>query len=260
MTPRSPSKRKSVAAHHKKQDKSDHGLQILSEKKLDTAEGTLRQQLNQRKLSNEITLSTKISPTSHAGPVYFECMLKNRQEVLSTAAVFSGIFEQSQQDPAPGFVDGNYTENVRFQAINISLADTHLDVPLFQILGELVPAGGSFLVSYNPISNNSRVHKETKQALERGYPPVATPLGYLLFLAGCGMGLKGPHPTEDVSGESTKLQGFKALHSEERKRKGLSLVRELHQFIGTRPEDDEPARACKTRAFATIEKIQSEGS
>ena len=237
------------------------GLQILSEKKLNAAECTLRQQLNERKLSNEITLSTKTTPTSLTGPVHFECLLKNGQGVLSTGVVFSGIFEQSQQDPVPGCVDGDYTENVRFQAINISLTDTRLDVPLFKILGELVPAGGSFLVSYNPTSNNSRVHKETKEALGRGYPPVATPLGYLLFLAGCGIGLKDSHSTEYGLGESAKLQGFKALNSEERKRTGLSLIRELHQFIGTSSEaDDELARACKTRAFATIEKIQSEGS
>jgi len=231
----------------------------LSEKKLNASEAVLRQQLNQRKLSNEITLSTKTTPTSLRGRVYFDCLLKNGQGVFSTEAVFSGIFEQ--QDPVPGCVDGDYTENVRFQVINISLTDTRLDVPLFKILGELVPAGGSFLVSYNPTSNNSRVHKETKQALDRGYPPVATPLGYLLFLAGCGIGLKDSHSTEYGSGESAKLQGFKALNSEERKRKGLSLIRELHQFIGTSSEaDDELARACKTRAFATIEKIQSEGS
>jgi hypothetical protein len=145
---------------------------------------------------------------------------------------------------------------VSFQSINISLTQTGLDVPLFKILGELVPAGGSFLVSYTPSSDESRAHKETEQGLRRGYPPVVTPLGYLLFLAGCGTRLKDQR-IQDGRGGSGKVQGFKPLDAEERKRKGLSLIRELHQFIAAKSEDDELARAGRTRAFATIEKIQT---
>lgn len=214
--------------------------------------------MNHRRLSNEITLTTKISPTLIAGRVYFDCLLRNQQEILSTTSVFSGIFNQGRQDPSAGCVDGDYFENVAFRSINISLTEAGLDVPLFKVLGELVHAGGSFLVSYTSVSDESRVHKQTEQALAKGYPPVVAPLGYLLFLAGCGVKLKDRRAaTDDKRNEPSKLQGFKALNTEERKKKGLSLIRELHQFIGSRPENDELARACRTRAFATIEKIQT---
>ena len=229
----------------------------MSAKQLKEAEVILKQKLNQRKLSNEIMLSTKTSPALLAGRVQFDCLLKTQQGTLSTAAVFSGSFSQGRQDFSPGCVDGDYFEHVTFQSINISLTDTGLDVPLFKILGELVPSEGSFLVSYTPSSNESRAHEETKQALERGYPPVVTPLGYLLFLAGCGMRLKDRRYMQDGRGGSGKLQGFKPLNAEERKRRDLSLIRELHQFVSTKSEDDELARACRTRGFATIEKIQT---
>jgi hypothetical protein len=202
-------------------------------------------------------LSTRISPALLAGRVQFDCLLKTQEGALSTAVVFSGSFNEGGHDLSPGCVDGDYFENVAFQSINISLTQTGLDVPLFMILGELVPAGGRFLVSYTPSSDGSRAHKETEQGLRRGYPPAVTPLGYLLFLAGCGTRLKDQRYTEDGRDGSGKLQGFKPLNAEERKRKGLSLIRELHQFIAAKSEDDELARACRTRAFATIEKIQT---
>lgn len=227
----------------------------MSEKELKGAEFILRQLLDERNLSNEISLSMKITPTSITGRVHFVCLLKNRQTILSSAAVFSGIFEQSQRGSA-GCVDGDYFEDVAFQSINISLTDTGLDVPLFKILGELIPAGGTFTVSYAPAPEESRSHKETKQALERDYPPVVTPLGYLLFLADCGIDLKDKRSTEGQR-QSGKIQGFRALNAEERKKKGLSLIRELHHFLGTRSEDDELARACRTRAFAAIEKLHT---
>jgi hypothetical protein len=171
--------------------------------------------------------------------------------------VFSGIFNQGRQTHSTGCVDGDYFENVSFQSIKLSLTDTGLDVPLFKILGELVPGGGSFLVSYTPNSDESRAHNQTKQALERLYPPVVTPLGYLLFLADCWIGIKDKRSTKDGGDGLAKLQGFKALNAEESKRKGLSLIRELHQFFGTKFENDELARACRTRAFAAIEKIHA---
>jgi hypothetical protein len=228
----------------------------LNEKELKGAEFVLRQHLDERNLSNEISLSTKITSTSITGRVRFDCLLKDRQTILSTSAVFSGIFEQSQEGPTAGCVDGDYFEDVTFQSINISLTGTRLDVPLFKILGEIVPAGGAFIVSYAPASEESRSHKETKQALERDYPPVVTPLGYLLFIADCGIDLKDKRSTEGQR-QSGKIQGFRAVNAEERKKKGLSLIRELHHFLGTRSEDDGLARACRTRAFAAIEMLHA---
>jgi len=216
--------------------------------------------LNQRNLSDEIMISVGISPALLAGRMHFDCLLKNRKGILSSAAVFSGIFNQGRHDPSVGCVDGDYFENATFQSVNISLTDTGLDVPLFKILGELVPAGGSFLVSYAPVSAESKAIKQTEQALGRGYPPVATPIGYLLFLAGCGVKLTDRRSTHDKRRNPSKLQGFKPLNAEDGKRKGLSLIRVLHQFIGTDSGDDELARACRTRAFATIEKIHVMGA
>lgn len=173
---------------------------------------------------------------------------------MSAGPVFSGILIRGQSRLV-GCVDGAYFENATFPFGSILLNDGGLDATLFGFLGELVPAGESFTVSYSHAGRESKVHKQTIQALNRGYPAVVTPLGYLLFLAGCGMGLKNLHPRNPRE-SSGKLQGFKALNSADLKKKGLRLIRELHKFMGTQKENDGLARECRLRAFAAIEKTQ----
>lgn len=221
------------------------------------AEATIRQSLEGRKLSENLALLTKTNPTLLTEQLHFEIYLLSGREgriLLSTAPVFSGVLIRAHGRPVD-CVDGDYFEDATFSTSTISLNDESLDATFFGILGELVPAGGSFKVSYSFPGRRSKVHEQTSQALERGYPPVVTPLGYLLFQAGCGVGLKDLHPRNSRE-SSSKLQGFKALNSEDLRRKGLRLIRELHQFVGTDTEDDELARACRVRAFAAIEKTQ----
>jgi hypothetical protein len=222
---------------------------------LRVAEAAIRRSLEGRKLSNNLTLQTKTNPTLLTGQLHFEVyLLGGREGVLSAAPVFSGILIRGQARLV-GCVDGDYFENAAFPSGSISLNDGGLDATIFGILGELVPAGGSFTVSYSHAGRDSKVHKQTSQALGRGYPPVVTPLGYLLFQADCGIRLKNLHPRNPRE-SSGKLQGFKALNSGDLKKKGMQLIRELHQFMGSQAEDDELTRTCKLRAFAAIEKTQ----
>ena len=190
------------------------------------AEAAIKRSLEARKLSNHLTLQTKTNPTLLTGQLHFEVYLLSGEGVLSTAPVFSGILIRGQTRLV-GCVDGDYFENATFPSGSISLNDESLDATLFEILGELVPAGGSFTVSYSHAGRESKIHKQTSQALGRGYPPVVTPLGYLLFLADCGLGLKNLHPGNPREG-SGKLQGFKALNSEDLKKKGVRFIQDDH--------------------------------
>jgi hypothetical protein len=55
-----------------------------------------------------------------------------------------------------------------------------LEEALFLALSDLVPAGGHLMVEYD-----SPAQRESERILTLDYPPVTSPLGYLLFRAGC---------------------------------------------------------------------------
>jgi hypothetical protein len=136
-----------------------------------------------------------------------------------------------------------------------SLGDVSLDVEFFKVLGGLIPPGGSLMVSYSLFSKESRVHRETKQGLDRGYPPVVTPLGFLLFTAGCGMGFKDWYFAEGGREGPEKLQGYKPSDSDMVRERADAMLRELRAFLNISTQDDL-ARQCKLRAEQVISELE----
>ena len=63
----------------------------------------------------------------------------------------------------------------------LDLSDVGMDEEIFQCLGRAVESGGSLLVSYE---GKDSVHRDTREALSRGIPPILTRLGRLLECAG----------------------------------------------------------------------------
>jgi len=78
-----------------------------------------------------------------------------------------------------------------------------------------------------------------------------TPLGFLLYSAGCGIGFKDGYFAEGVREGPEKLQGCKPLNSGVAKEKTDSMLRELHDFAKGIPQDDF-AQVCKSRAERVI--------
>lgn len=185
-------------------------------------------------------------------------LLKDQGNVSSIDPVFSGLFSRGRPSQfILGWVDGDYFETATFPSSdNFSLSEAALDASFFKIIGGLVPPGGSFMVSYSLFSKESKIHKETKQALDRGYPPVVTPIGFLLFQAGCGMGFKDWYFAEGGREGPEKLQGFKPMNSEAAKEKAKSMIQELHRFRSVQSENHELTHACKSRADHVIRELQ----
>ncbi len=100
-----------------------------------------------------------------------------------------------------------------------------------------------------------RLHRETRQGLDRGYPPVVTPLGFLLYSAGCGIGFKDWYFAEGGREGPEKLQGYKPLNSEVAKQKNDFILRELRDFANGLPQDDF-AQECKLRAERVISELE----
>lgn len=210
-----------------------------------------------KSLSRGFEIKVDVTPGRFVEHAYFVIHLA-RDNLVSFDPVFSGVFSAGRPSQSiAGWVDGDYFETASFpDGSRISLSERALDEELFKMLGELVPAGGSLMVSYTLFSKESKVHRETKLGLDRGYPPVVTPLGFLLFIAGCGMGFKDWYFAEGGREGPEKLQGYKPIDEEVARQKAEQMLQELRAFSRPSQTDDNLARGCKVRADYVMRELQ----
>jgi hypothetical protein len=213
-----------------------------------------------KQLSDEFSIQANARPLRFVEQAIFDLrLLKGQDNVSSIDPVFSGIFSLGRPSQfIAGWIDGDYFQTATFPSSDtIALSENNLDSLFFKIVGDLIPPGGSFMVSYSLFSKESKIHKETRQGLDKGYPPVVTPLGFLLFQAGCGMGFKDWYFSEGGREGPEKLQGFKPINFEVAKRKAESMSQELHRFQIIQSDDDEFTQACRARAEYVIRELQN---
>jgi hypothetical protein len=184
-------------------------------------------------------------------------LVEERSGNVASPSAFSGLYSAGRKSQAiHGWVDGDYFDQIVLSnGTYFRLSDASLDIELFKLLGGLIPRGGSLMVSYSLFSNESMIHKETKLGLDRDYPPVVTPLGFLLFEAGCGMGFKDWYFAEGGREGPEKLQGFKALNSDIAKQKADHLLSELRAFTNRTPYDHF-AETCRSTAEKLIIELE----
>ncbi len=116
----------------------------------------------------------------------FKLYLQNAAARLSTLPVVKGIFSVGGKEGVKPWMDIEYREELEFpeaegQLFKISMSQNEQDRALFKHLGGLIPPGGHIMVSYE---GDQKIHLETIKSLSISIPPAATPLGYLIFLAG----------------------------------------------------------------------------
>jgi hypothetical protein len=131
----------------------------------------------------------------------------------------------------------------------IRIAGTALELRLLRRLARLVPSGGHVMVEYE-----SPHRRETFDGLLHGVPPVATPLGLMLFLAGTGDSFKDWYYAEGGMEGPRKLQGNRALNAADRRHKWEALRRELQTYLrrhGALPE------AVRARARTVLDRTTS---
>jgi hypothetical protein len=116
----------------------------------------------------------------------FKLHLEDPDGILSTAPVVEGIYSSGAKDGVKPWLDLVYLEELEFlqeekgkESLNLSLKG--LDRKLFKYLGEIIPPGGHLMVSYE---EEHGIHIDTVESLRLKIPPVLTPLGLLIFLAG----------------------------------------------------------------------------
>ena len=110
------------------------------------------------------------------------------------------------------------------------------------------------------VEYDSPEQQDTARSLAMSIPPIATPLGCMLFLAGCGAGFKNWHFAEGGSEGPRKLQGYKALNSRHAQPKTGEAIQELIAFLGKLPSvaGSELERAAQNRALAILNHFKGQ--
>jgi hypothetical protein len=189
------------------------------------------------------------------GASYFYLFLQGSSGEVSREPVVFGLHHQGKY-PSYNWIEViSLSPRVSFKsgkAIDISMAEIR---QLFQYLAELIPPGGHMMVEYD-----SPEQQETARSLALGIPPVATPLGYKMFLAGCGDSFKDWHFAEGGCEGPRKLQGYKALDEQHAERRANEMVAELTAFLAGTSEEtsSELEEAARNRALAVLNKLKRE--
>ncbi len=108
-----------------------------------------------------------------------ELFLKSHRDELSKSPVVSGKYFSGRGRFYGPWVEFYYAPVVRFPSSReVVLAEEEVDVRLFESISETLPPGGRMFIVYIG-------HGETEEGLRKGVPPPVTPIGYLLWRAGC---------------------------------------------------------------------------
>lgn len=165
------------------------------------------------------------------------------------------LFEGLYSDGRPavdivGWVDGVFNSPARFaDGRAVDLLSEGLARPFFARLGKLIPPNGRLMMAYEAFHRASPLLAETSTGLGRGFPPLATPIGELLFFADCWLNIRDWYIPEGGREGNRKLQGNKALNDAHRQRRAEEAVQQLRRFRDAAgPGDDALARAAHARS------------
>ncbi|MBI4302455.1 MAG: DUF1122 family protein [Chloroflexi bacterium] len=228
---------------HPIQGKKEHPLGILEGQKLGTT-----------------SLHILLGPKNRFGARYFQIFLKDALGRLSDQPTVFGLYSSGKY---PSY---NWIEIIRLSTKltftsedgHKNSTDLHLegaDQQLLQYLADLIPPGGHLMVEYE-----SPEQETTARSLVLGMPAVATPLGSLLYRVGCGAGFKDWSIAEGGNEGPRKLQGYKALNSEQARFKAEAMAEELIAFLRRLPNPRFPEleRPARQRAIDILRSLKLE--
>ncbi len=193
-----------------------------------------------------------LGPKNGVGARYFQLLLVDSAGRLTEEAVAFGLHNSG---PYPGY---NWAEVIRYEPSPrfgdeaADLRAAKLEEPLFRALSDLVPAGGHLMAEYE-----SPAQKESERILSLGYPPVASPLGLLLFRVGC-RSFRDWYISEGGREGPRKLQGFKPLNEALARERTEALRREVEACLAgpESPQHGSYGRTARRLAKTVLEALE----
>lgn len=188
---------------------------------------------------------------------YFQIFLLDRYGKKSKQPVFEGIYSLGIKPlNIHGWIDGYYYEKIQFQKTSLHLSEKELDSNLFKKLGSTIKSGWSLMVAYEMFWGKEKTLIETSKGLNLGIPPIATPLGYLLFNAGC-LKIKDWYFPEGGHEGMQKLEGMKPGDREHAKKMIMESTRELRIFLKRKNLNTELESHAKERAKKVLKLMKN---
>ncbi|MFA7249791.1 MAG: DUF1122 family protein [Dehalococcoidia bacterium] len=184
------------------------------------------QAIDGAEVGNGVHLAIEIGPRSNVGSDYFRAFLDSHSLGRTAEPFLWGLINRGS---FPGFnwveVTGS-TGRVPMESGDEVQIPEGIDLQVVMALGTLVPAGGHLMMEYD-----SRQRSLTARALMANVPPVATPLGAMMFAAGCGVAFTDWYISEGGREGARKLQGFRALDAAHEERRGREMLQALEAFM-----------------------------
>lgn len=181
-------------------------------------------------LGNHFRIRIRIKQLRKAEQSFFQVFIIDKHGKESRQPVFEGLYSLGIEPDIDGWIDGHYYENARFEKESINLSEAGLVSELFKKLGRTLKTSWSFMVAYETFGETSRTLQETSQGLNCGIPPVATPIGYLLFNTG-RVKIKDWYFPEGGNEGLPKLEGIGAVDREHAARMRKETAKELKLFL-----------------------------
>ncbi len=176
-------------------------------------------------VGNGVRMPVEIGPTSRTNATAFRVFLDADGLGRTDEPVIFGLHHDGRV-PAHRWV-----EVTAFQG-RVPLGDGQVEVPegidaqIIATIGTLVPAGGHLMVEYDSAHRQS-----TARALAAHVPPAATPVGAMMFSAGCGVAFRDWYTNEGGRAGPRKLQGFRAVDAEHARLRAVDGLEALEAFM-----------------------------
>jgi hypothetical protein len=197
------------------------------------------------------------APRAYPEQIYFE--LWPQLEGLARHPIVAGVYSLGRPSQGiVGWLDIDFCDTVALdngQQFALGEAQTRR---LFQALGRLVPPNGKLMVAYEMYAYEGEIHRQTQRELALGVPPLATPIGALLFSAGCWLNIRDWYIPEGGREGPRKLQGNRPLNAQHLQRRLAEASDLLDAFLARDRARAELAPACaRARRIATALRRQA---
>lgn len=177
-------------------------------------------------VGNGVRLSIEIGPQNKVGSDYFRAFLVADSIGRMVEPFLWGLINRGS---FPGYnwveVTGSTNRVPLLSGDEIEIPEG-IDIEVVQALGTLVPVGGHLMIEYD-----ARHRASTARALMANVPPVATPLGAMMFAASCGVAFTDWYTAAGGLEGARKLQGFRAMDAAHEERRGREMLNALEAFM-----------------------------